>query len=108
MPLVVVKGAGSSLLGRNWLDVLRLDWKEIHLVGSMDLLRSLLDKYAEVFKEGLGELKKHEAKIHVDREAQPKFCKARPIPYAMRNKVEEELAQLQKQPISGVPASSTR
>ena len=99
LPLVVVKGAGLSLLGRNWLDVLRLDWKEIHLVGSMDLLRSLLDKYAEVFKEGLGQLEGHEAKICVDREAQPKFCKARPIPYAMRSKVEEELAQLQRQGI---------
>ena len=65
----------------------------------MDLSRSLLDKYAEVFKEGLGELKEHKAKIHVDREAQPKFCKARPIPYAMRSEVEEELAQLQKQGI---------
>ena len=84
---------------RNWLNILRLDWKEIHLVGSMDLLRSLLDKYAEVFREGLGELEGHEAKIYVDRGAQPKFCKARPIPYAMRSKVEEELAQLQKQGI---------
>ena len=35
----------------------------------------------------------------MDRGAQPKFCKARPIPYAMRSKVEEELAQLQKQGI---------
>ena len=65
----------------------------------MDLLRSLLDKYTEVFREGLGELEGHEAKIYVDREAQPKFCKARPIPYAMRSKVEEELAQFQKQGI---------
>ena len=63
LPLVVVKGAASSLLGHIWLDVLQLDWKEIHLVGSMDLLRRPLDKYAEVFKEGLGELKGHEAKI---------------------------------------------
>lgn len=35
LPLVVVKGAGPSLLGRNWLDVLRLDWKEIHLVREL-------------------------------------------------------------------------
>ena len=68
LPLVVVKGDSPSLLGRNWLDALRLDWKENHLVGSMDLLRSLLDKCTEVFKEGLGELKGHEAKIHVQTE----------------------------------------
>ena len=97
LPLVVGMRAGPSLLGRNWLDVLALDWKEIHLVGSIDLLRSLMDKYAEVFNEGLGELKGHKA--HVDSEAQPKFCKACTIPYPMRSKVEEEVARLQKQGI---------
>ncbi len=29
LPLIVVKGQGPSLLGRNWLQKLRLDWKEI-------------------------------------------------------------------------------
>ena len=99
LPLVVGMRAGPSLLGRNWLNVLGLDWKEIHLVRSIDLLRSLVDKYTEVFKKDLGELKGHKAKIHVDSEAQPKFCKACAIPYPMRSKVEEEVARLQKQGI---------
>ena len=98
LPLAVGMRAGPSLIGCNWLDVLGLDWKEIHLVGSIDLLRSLMDKYTEVFNEGLGELKGHKAKIHVDSEAQPKFCKACAIPYPM-SKVEEEVALLQKQGI---------
>ena len=80
---MVVKGASPSLLGRNWLDVLQLDWKEIHLVGSMELLRSLLDKYAEAFKEGLGELKGHEAKIHVQTERRNQNF-ARPARFCMQ------------------------
>ena len=68
-------------------------------------MRSLLDKYTEVFKEGLGELKEHELKIHVDREAQLKFYKACPIPYAMRSKVEEvNLLPVQSQDIMPVTA----
>ena len=30
LPLLVVQGSGSSLLGCNWLQKLRLDWPEIH------------------------------------------------------------------------------
>ena len=52
-----------------------------------------------VFKEGLGKLKGYEAKIHVDPEDTPRFCKARPVPYSLRGKVEEELECLEKEGI---------
>ena len=29
LPLVVVEGDGISLLGRNWLESIRLDWTEV-------------------------------------------------------------------------------
>lgn len=47
-----------------------------------------------VFEEQLGKLKGFEAKILVDPEATPRFCKARSVPLAMREKVEEELQRL--------------
>ncbi len=34
LPLVVVQGNGPSLLGRDWLSTLRLDWRELHQVTS--------------------------------------------------------------------------
>ena len=37
-----------------------------------------------------------EAKIYVDPNAQPKFCKARTVPYAVRSLVEQELERLVK------------
>ena len=38
-------------------------------------------------------------KLALDPEASPKFCKARPVPYAMREKVEIELRKLEKEGI---------
>lgn len=93
LPLVVVTGSGPSLLGRNWLTTIHLDWKSINMVQGKTLTK-VLDSYQEVFEEELGKLKGHEAKIHVNPGAQPCFCKARPVPYAMRSKVEAELERL--------------
>ena len=58
-------------------------------------LQKLLDKYAKtVFKPGLGKLEGMTAKLMLRPEAVPKFYKPRPMPYAMRPKVEATLAQM--------------
>ena len=93
MPLVVVSGDGPTLLERNWLSQLKLNWEKIHQVSSPSLC-ALLSKYDKLFQEGLGIFKDHEAKIEVDPNATPRFCKTRTVPYAMREKVEEELDRL--------------
>lgn len=57
----------------------------------------ILDRHTEVFKDELGLLKTMSAKIQVDPQAQPKFCKPRPVPHALRDKVNEEIEHLEKQ-----------
>ena len=57
-------------------------------------LQEVLEKHATVFKEGLGCVKGTKAKIHVKPEMQPKFCRARNVPFALRKKVEDELERL--------------
>ena len=59
----------------------------------------MLDKHNEVFKEELGTLKGTTAKIYVDANAQPKFMKARPVPYALKVTVEQELDRLEREGI---------
>lgn len=76
LPLIVVEGDGPSLLGRNWPQHTDLDWLEIRHV-SCSLLQVLLDKHQSVFQEGLGTLKNLQAKIHIDPNAKPQFCKTR-------------------------------
>ena len=58
----------------------------------------MLKQHKEVF-EGLGELKGHKAKISVDPSAQPRYCKAHPVPYALREKVDQELDRLEREGI---------
>ena len=93
VPLLVVKHSGPSLLGRNWLQKFKLDWREIHSI-QLSPTDALLEKYHEVFQETLGTLQNFKAHIYVDPAARPKYCKARSIPYAIKTKVEEELDRL--------------
>ncbi|KAJ8351825.1 hypothetical protein SKAU_G00233010 [Synaphobranchus kaupii] len=58
-----------------------------------------LNKYPEVFQEGLGTLKGTKAEIYVDAEAKPRFFKARSVPYALREKVSAELDRLEAEGI---------
>ena len=51
----------------------------------------LLNKYES---NELGHLNNFKAHIYVDPKITPKFCKPRPIPYAFKEKVEEELKRL--------------
>ena len=50
-----------------------------------------------MFKPGLGTLKNYEAKLWIDPEVQPKLFNPRPVPHALRSKVEEELDCLQRE-----------
>jgi len=59
-------------------------------------VKTLLKKYAPVFQEGLGEMNTFTATMNVKEGAKPKFCKARPVPFALREAVERELDRLEK------------
>ena len=99
LPLLVVKGGGPSLLGRDWLQHLRLDWKAIHQVCLIDDVRAILDRYAGLFQEELGTLQGMKVKLLMDSDVQPKSCKPRPVPFALRQKVETELQRLQDESV---------
>ena len=94
LPLVVVGGSGPSLMGRNWITQLHVKLEEIHEVRQSQSYEEVLEKNPEVFEEGLGTLKGHKAKLHVDPNVQPHFCKARTVPYALRELVDKELDRL--------------
>ena len=91
-----------TLLGRNWLQNVKLDWKAIFPLTSEDYplkLNEMLDRYESVFRDELGCLKDFKVKLPVDESAKPRFCKAHCVPYALREGIEKELDRLELQDI---------
>ena len=71
LPLIVLKGDGPLLLGRNWLQKIVLDWKEIkHGVTSLD---EFLQKYNTLFDNKLGTMKGVQAKLTVKPDSKSKI-----------------------------------
>lgn len=101
LELLVVGGSGPSLLGRDWLKVVKLDWRRIGNVSASQSpesrIASLKEKYKSVFSESLGTITPMKAKLNVRKDAQPKFFKPRPIPYALRERVNDELDRLEEE-----------
>ena len=97
LPLIVVEGEGPSLLGRNWLKDIRLDWTTIARVGREESLDidTLLDTHKELFNEELGKIRSYQAKLQVRRDAIPKFFKHRPVPFSIKEAIENELDRLE-------------
>ena len=108
LPLVVIQGHGPNLLGRDWLNKLRLDWRELHLLRSTPTtsLDQVLKRHAAIFKDELGTITGVTAKIQVNPAVQPCFYKPRPVPYALRNRVEAELERLEREGIIEPVSSS--
>ncbi|XP_041379597.1 uncharacterized protein K02A2.6-like [Gigantopelta aegis] len=59
-------------------------------------LEDVLNRHNVLFKDELGLVQSTQAKLHVDPQSQPKYFRPRPIPYALRGKVEQELERLEK------------
>ncbi|XP_044167171.1 uncharacterized protein K02A2.6-like [Acropora millepora] len=97
LPLVVAKGDKPVL--RNWLDKLKLDWATIFKVSEVNAVEGLIAKYQDLFEKGYGHLKQFKASIQVREDAKPVFLKARPVPYALKEKVEQELQRLEEEGI---------
>ena len=109
VPLLVVKGSGPSLFRRNWLSRVKLDWKKICSIRVSDpgfpqdvktQLHTTVQCHSNVFKPGLGTIKGITAKLEMKPDASDaKFCKARPVPYALQESVDAEYHRLESKGI---------
>ncbi len=95
LPLVVVAGEGPSLLGRDWLSKLKLDWKTIFSTQVQDTLKDVLARHKAVFGSELRCVQGITAKLDVDPQASSHFWRPRNVPYALRSRIEQELHRLE-------------
>lgn len=54
-------------------------------------MEDICHEFPEVFAEGLGHCTNYKAHITMKENCQPKFCKARPVPFNLQEQVKEEL-----------------
>ena len=94
LPLYVVEGNGPSLLGRNWLSTVKLNWGLIKQVSSD--LDQVFNKHSSLFDNSMGCVKGTQAKLNFKEGTTLKFHKARNVPYALREPMEQELDNLVK------------
>ena len=91
LDLLVVEADGPSLMGHDWLSKLKPNLSDFYAgnPGSDKGVEKLLDRYANLFKEELGQLKGVEVKINVDELARPRFFRPQPVPFALKGRVEK-------------------
>ncbi|XP_066511013.1 uncharacterized protein K02A2.6 [Hoplias malabaricus] len=103
--LYVVKGDNPALLGRPWLEKLRLDWLKVQSISTeKSSLTTVLKRHSSVFKDELGCMKDIKVRLQVNPNHQPRFLKARSVPYALKPKVDADINRLLEQGVI-VPVS---
>ena len=104
LPMIVVDSPGPPLLGREWMRVVSIEWRDInHMELKQEQkaemegrLKRLKERYSSVFEDCLGKLVGMKARLTLKPDATPRFVKARPVPYTTRPKIERELEKLQQ------------
>ena len=95
--LLVVKDDGPTLMGRDWLQQITLDWHSLHQIQATHntALESLIAKHQEVFAYSLEKVENFTAKLHVSPDAQPCYYRPWPVPHSLRTKLEKQLQHLE-------------
>ena len=102
----VVEKGGPVLFGRDWLQKIHVNWKNIKCLHSVSTgiqsnenLDNVLKRYPSVFQDGIGSVNNIKATLHLKPDATPKFMKPRPVAYSLKPKIETELDKLEQQGI---------
>ena len=98
--LYVVPGNGPTLMGRNWLKYIWLDWHRIATIHNKPIgLNDLLDKHKALFKDELRTVHPKKAILNVKPDATPRFFKPRPVLFSVKEAIGKELDRLEEQGI---------
>ena len=98
---------GPALFGRDWLQSIVFDWCSLLNIkanatsaplsdGTHRRLDALRSRYAAAFGSDRGHLQPSRGHFTLRDGAQPKFLKARPLPYALHDRVDLELDRLEQ------------
>ena len=102
--LRVVESEFPTLLGRDWMNILfGKNWFqrliEVNQVKSVEQVKSEIVakvKQSPVFQPGVGKVDKYTTSLDLKQGYRPKFCKARAVAYAEKERVGKELDRLEE------------
>lgn len=94
--LYIINQNVDPIFGRTWIRSIKLDLAEINIIKENKLpqLEELLEEFACVFDGTLGCIPDHRGHIALKDDTTPIFVKPRRIPYALKDKVDEEIERL--------------
>lgn len=90
----VVDSNGPPLLGRDFMSAFGLVLTNIYKISQDDEVNALLERYPNLWRDELGYFNKFKVHLQLKENSVPKFFKARPIPFALKEKVDSELSRL--------------
>ncbi|XP_026327853.1 uncharacterized protein K02A2.6-like [Hyposmocoma kahamanoa] len=91
----VIRDGGPPLLGRDFISAFNLQLVPVNFcVDSVPPVELLQQQYSELFSDKLGTFNKYKIKLLLKDNAKPVFCKARPVAFALRDKVNHEIDRL--------------
>jgi hypothetical protein len=96
LQVYVVRGGGPPLLGRDFIAGFQLQLSPVYNCNVLKTneIESLSLLYPGVFSDKLGRFNKYEVKLVLKENAKPIFVKARPMPFALKDRVDKEISRL--------------
>lgn len=97
--LFVVKNGLPKIIGKDWLALLQLwpprfDQKICEGYSKDKLLNIIKNQYSELFEPGMGNFTGEPIHLSIEPDAKPIFMPVRTVPFALKNKVKEEIKRL--------------
>lgn len=90
----VVRNGGPPLLGRDFIAKFKLQICSINQCKLSDKLDYFAQMYPRLFSDELGSCSVREVKLHLKPDTSPFYFKARPVPFALKSKLEVEIDRL--------------
>nr|XP_034838819.1 uncharacterized protein K02A2.6-like [Maniola hyperantus] len=95
LDVFVVRGGGPPLLGRDFISLFRLELTSVNYCKETEnQVEKLQTQYPYIFSGRLGCFKKYKVSLTLKDDSKPVFFKARPLAFALRDKVNKEIDRL--------------
>lgn len=96
LSVYVVRDGGPPILGRDFISLFKLELLPVRYCKQTedDTIKQLQAIYPSVFSDKLGQFNKFKVSLQLKENAKPIFIRARPIAFALRDKVDKEIDRL--------------